>query len=106
MKIDSKIQFPDDFQSGRVGAKKATATPSKSGIPSAGVSSPSGEDTLSLSGTHSEIQRLSAAAKQAPEVRYDRVSELQHELRYGQFNPDTAKIADALITEQTKSVKK
>jgi len=105
MKIDSKIQFPDDRQADRVGARKVAVTPSVSGSHSAGVSSPSGEDTFSISGTHSEIQRLSAAAKQVSDVRPARVAALQNQVRSGHFNPDSGKVADALIAEQNRPAK-
>jgi len=105
MKIDSHIQFPEDLQPDRLGAKKATVTPSKTGGQTAGVSSPSGEDTVSLSGAHAEIARLSVAAQQVPDVRTERVSALQQQVRSGQFTPDTGKIADGLIAENTKAAK-
>jgi flagellar biosynthesis anti-sigma factor FlgM len=105
MKIESKIQFPDDRQPDRIGSKKALATSSSPSAKPAGLSSPTGEDTVSLSGAHSEIQRLSAAAQQVPEIRVERVNALQRQLRSGQFSPDQLKIADALIAEQSKNVK-
>jgi flagellar biosynthesis anti-sigma factor FlgM len=105
MKIDSKIQFTDDLQSGRVNAKRTTATASKPASQTTGVSSPAGEDTVSLSGAHGEIARLSAAAQQVPEVRTERIGTLKQQLRSGQFSPDAAKIADALIAEQSKTAK-
>jgi flagellar biosynthesis anti-sigma factor FlgM len=105
MKIDHKIQFPENREPDKVGTKKAAAAPSRSSSQTTGVSSPTGEDTFSLSGAHSEIQRLSAAAQQVPEVRTERVNALQRQLRSGQFSPDKQKIADALISEQTKTAR-
>lgn len=106
MKIDSsQIQFPDDLQSSQVGAKKTATTPSKAGATNPGVSSPTGEDTVSLSTTHGEIQTLSAQLQQVPEVRTAKVDALQQQVRSGQYQPDSGKIADALIADQTRTAK-
>lgn len=105
MKIDYNVQFPDDLQSSQVSSKKSAATPSRAGTGSQGVSSPTGDDTLSLSNAHGEVQSLSAALQQVPEVRSNRVSGLQYQVRKGEYQPDSGKIADALIAQQTKSQK-
>lgn len=105
MKIDSKIQFPDDLQSNQVGAKKTATTSSRPPASATGLSSPAGEDTVRLSGAHNDIQTLSAALQQVPEVRTARVNGLQQQVRSGQYHPDSGKIADALIAEQTKTQK-
>ena len=106
MKIDSsQIQFPDELQSSQVGARKTTTTPSKAGATSTGVSSPTGEDTVRLSSTHGEVQTLNAQLRQAPEVRAAKVNDLQLQVRSGQYQPDSGKIADALIADQSKPAK-
>ena len=106
MKIDSsQIQFPDDLQSRQVGARKTATTPSKTGATSTGVSSPTGEDTVRLSSTHGEVQTLNAQLQQVPEVRTAKVSNLQQQVRSGQYQPDSGKIADALIADQSKTAK-
>jgi flagellar biosynthesis anti-sigma factor FlgM len=60
-----------------------------------------GEDTVSLSGTHSDVQRLTSAVSQVPEVRAERIAALQGKVRSGNFQPDSQKVADAVIAEQT-----
>jgi flagellar biosynthesis anti-sigma factor FlgM len=102
MKIDyTNLQFPDDLQSSQVGTRKAPATTSKTATAS-GVSSPTGEDTVQLSGAHNEIQALGVALARVPEVRSARVNGLQQQVRGGQYQPDSGKIADAIIAEQTR----
>jgi flagellar biosynthesis anti-sigma factor FlgM len=105
MKIDSQIQFPDDFRSSQADARKTGGLSPKGGSGAAGIGSPTGEDTVRLSGTHSEVQSLSAALQQVPEVRGSQVTAFQEQVRSGQYQPDSGKIADALIADQAKTTK-
>jgi flagellar biosynthesis anti-sigma factor FlgM len=101
MKIDPRIQFPEDSRSGEVkGSAKGTSA--KKSSTSSGVSSPSGEDTVQLSATHSEVRTLEAGLTQVPEVRVHRVKALQQRVQSGQFQPDSQKVADALIADHSK----
>src|SRR5947208_2107248 len=56
---------------------------------------------VSLSGAHGEVQRLTSAVSQVPDVRTQRIAALQGKVRSGNFQPDSQKIADAVIAEQT-----
>ena len=100
MKIDSKVQFPNDSQPERVSGKRANDVAPKSGSQTAGLAPAAGEDTVSLSGTHGEVQRLTSAVAQVPDVRAERISALQSKVQSGNYKPDSEKIADAVISEQ------
>ncbi len=100
MKIDPTIQFPNDPQFDRVtGAPGKTTLPQRSGS-SVGASSPTGEDTLSLSSTHEVAQTLTVRLANVPEVRTERVTGLQERVSSGSYQPDSRKVADAIIADQ------
>jgi|GEM_PF-647732 flagellar biosynthesis anti-sigma factor FlgM len=101
MKIDPKIQFPNDSQPERVSGKRANDVAPKSGSQTTGLSPTAGEDTVSLSGKHGDVQRLTAAVAQVPEVRAERIAALQSKVQSGNYKPDSEKIADAVISEQS-----
>ena len=105
MKIDPRIQFPDDAQSGQVkGAGKGSS--SRSASSSSGVSSASGEDTVKLSSAHSEVRALASELAQVPEVRVHRVHALQQRVKSGTFKPDREKVADAIIAAHSRQTSK
>ena len=101
MKIDSKVQFPNDSQSERVTGKRNGDTATRSSSQTTGVSPASGEDTVKLSGVHNEVHQLTSAVSHVPEVRAERIAALQGKVRNGEFKPDSKKIADAVISEHT-----
>jgi len=101
MKIDPKVQFPNEAQPERVSGKRANEAQVKTGSPTAALTPANGEDTVSLSGAHGEVQRLTSAVSQVPDVRTQRIAALQGKVRSGNFQPDSQKIADAVIAEQT-----
>ena len=103
MKIDPNIQFPNDPQSDRVSNANspAKAAPSQRSASGSGVSSANGEDTFSLSTAHAEIQTLAANLANVPDVRTPRVVALQQRVQNGNYHPDSSKVADALLAEQT-----
>lgn len=105
MKIDPRIQFPDDAQSGQVkGTRKGASLKQASSSP--GVSSSSGEDTVKLSSTHAEVRSLASDLAKVPEVRVHRVQVLQQRVKSGSFKPDSQKVADALIADHSKQASK
>src|SRR5579883_3366221 len=61
------------------------------------------EDTFQPSGRHAELQRLTAQAASVPEVRTEKVAPLQAKVQRGTYKPDSQKVADALISEQSRS---
>jgi len=106
MKIDPRIQFPDDAQSGRVQGAGNGAPQTKASSAASGVSAPSGEDTVKLSSTHAEVHNLAAQLNNVPEVRAPRVAALQQRIRNGNFKPDTQKVADAIVADHSKQATK
>jgi flagellar biosynthesis anti-sigma factor FlgM len=104
-KIDPRIQFPDDAQSGQVrGTSKGVS--SKPASSSSGVSSGSGEDTVKLSSTHAEVSALASDLAKVPEVRVHRVQALQQRVKSGTFKPDSQRVADAIIADHSKRAPK
>jgi flagellar biosynthesis anti-sigma factor FlgM len=102
MKIDPRIQFPDDPASQQVKNTRGGASSSKAAATSSGVSSTSGEDTVQLSSTHGDVQTLTAGLAQVPEVRSERVQALQAQVRHGHYQPDSEKVADAMIQDHAR----
>ncbi len=100
MKIDPAIQFPSDPQPDRVTNSASKAAQSQGSGSASGTSSASGEDTLSLSSTHGEVQTLTVYLANVPEVRTQRVSALQQRVNSGAYLPDSQKVADAIIADQ------
>jgi flagellar biosynthesis anti-sigma factor FlgM len=106
MKIDPRIQFPDDAQSGRVKGTANGAQQTKASSATSGVAAPSGEDTVKLSSTHAEVHALAAQLANVPEVRTQRVTALQQRVRSGHFKPDSQKVADAVVADHSKRAPK
>jgi flagellar biosynthesis anti-sigma factor FlgM len=105
MKIDPKIQFPDDAQSGQV-KSTVKGTSSKSASSASGVSSSTGEDPVQLSSIHSEVRTLASNLAQVPEVRVHRLQALQQRVKSGNFKPDSQRVADAIVADHSKQASK
>jgi negative regulator of flagellin synthesis FlgM len=101
MKIDPTIQFPNDPQSDRLTNAPAKSAQTPSSGSSSGASSAAGEDTFNLSSAHGEVQALTANLANVPEVRSQRVAALQQRVQSGNYQPDSGKVADAIIADQT-----
>jgi len=104
MKIDPRIQFQDTAQAERVQNAGNGAAQGKVSAANTGVSSASGEDTVKLSSAHSQAQALAGQLQAVPEVRVQRVSALQQQVRGGSYKPDNQRVADALIADHAKQV--
>jgi flagellar biosynthesis anti-sigma factor FlgM len=101
MKIDPKVPANGQLQSDRV---QNTANPAvQSQSRPADASQVQAEDTFQPSGRHAELQRLTAQAASVPEVRTEKVAPLQAKVQRGTYKPDSQKVADALISEQSRS---
>jgi flagellar biosynthesis anti-sigma factor FlgM len=100
MKIDPRIHSTGEAQSDPVtSAKKgsAHASASKAENPAA---APSG-DSIQISSRHAEVQQLSAQMAKVSEVRAERVAPLKEAVQQSQYHPDSGKIADAMLAEQS-----
>jgi flagellar biosynthesis anti-sigma factor FlgM len=100
MKIDPRTVLPADVQSTPVKNSRAGAQPA--GKESAGVKPAAGEDTVHISSVHSDVQTLKANLAHVPEVRAAKVNALQQRVSSGQYKPDSQKVADAIIAEQSR----
>ncbi len=56
------------------------------------------EDRLEFSTSIREFQQLDKKAREAPEIRADRVAEIERELNTGTYNIKAEKVAEAMIT--------
>lgn len=56
------------------------------------------EDRLELSTSVREFQQLEKRAREAPEIRAERVATIKRELNAGTYNIKAEKIAEAIIT--------
>jgi flagellar biosynthesis anti-sigma factor FlgM len=104
MKIDPRIQPDSDLQSDSVkGTKKsAVQTPAgKSGSSSSGVSG----DTFQASSTQAEVQKLTSQVASVPDVRTERVAPLKAAVGQKAYQPDSGKIADAMLSQAVGSDK-
>jgi negative regulator of flagellin synthesis FlgM len=106
MKIDPTIQSTGDLQNDRVKDTKGNAPRVQSDARSGATSSASTGDTVQLSSKHGEVQQLSAQVANVPDVRVDRVAPLQAKVSSGAYRPDSQKVADAMLSEQTRRTSK
>jgi flagellar biosynthesis anti-sigma factor FlgM len=102
MKIDPTIQSTGNLQNDRVKDTKGSAVRAQSDARSATASSASTGDTVQLSSQHGEVQQLAAQVANVPEVRMDRVAPLQAKVNSGAYQPESEKVADAMLSEQTR----
>jgi len=101
MKIDPRIQSPGEAQSDAVNnAKRGSSRVSASKTDSTGATSSSG-DTIQISRRHSEVQRLAAQAANALQLRPERVDPLKTAVQQNRYQPDSGKIADAMLAEHS-----
>jgi flagellar biosynthesis anti-sigma factor FlgM len=101
MKIDPTIQqLTGDSQSDSVGKAKSAATrESTIKADSASSASLTSGDTIQISGRHAQAQQLAAQLANVPEVRASRVNPLKAEIQQNTYQPDSGKIADAMLAE-------
>jgi flagellar biosynthesis anti-sigma factor FlgM len=102
MQIDPKIQLPADVQAENVKNTRTGGTQSPVPGKTADVKPASGQDTVSLSSKHVEVQTLTANLANVPEVRTGRVTALQQQVSSGQYHPNSQKVADAIVADQFK----
>ena len=100
MKIDPRTQLPGDAQSTPV-KNSRNAGPTHGSSQSSGIKPATGEDTVKISSTHSDVQTLKANLAAVPEIRVERVNALQQQVNSGQYRPDSQKIADSIIADHS-----
>jgi flagellar biosynthesis anti-sigma factor FlgM len=102
MQIDPRIQLPGDSQPEPVKNSRSGATQSSAATNTSSLNPAAGEDTFSLSSTHGEVQTLAASLANVPEVRAGRVNQLQQQIQSGQYQPDSGKVAEAIIADHSR----
>jgi len=106
MKIDPKIPANGELQSDRVKNTATTGTPVASQPRTTAASSAQTEDTFRASGRHAEVQQLTAQMASVPEVRQEKVASLQAKVQRGAYKPDSQKVADAMLNDQSRAASK
>jgi flagellar biosynthesis anti-sigma factor FlgM len=102
MFINGKVQFPTDPQPEQVKTTKNSGGTPGGAVKTRGISSSGGEDTVSLSTAHGEVQTLAAGVAAVPEVRTERVNSLREQISKGQYQPTSQQVAGALIRDHGK----
>jgi flagellar biosynthesis anti-sigma factor FlgM len=102
MRIDPSSQYLGNTAPEGVGNAKRQP---KISPPDAGTtaeiasSSTDAGDTVQLSGTLSEVQRLKTQLARVPDVRASRVGPLQQQVQQGTYQPSSEQIASAMMSE-------
>jgi flagellar biosynthesis anti-sigma factor FlgM len=102
MRIDPSLQYLGNDPSQGVGNAKGQPKLSSAdaGAPLApDANAPDAGDTVQLSGTLSEVQRLTAQLAQTPDVRASRVAALQQQVQQGTYTPSNERIASAVLSD-------
>jgi len=100
MKIDPRIQLPAEVQPDAVKNSRKSGVLSTGASNASGIQPAVGEDTVSISSTHGDVQTLKAGFANVPEVRAPLVTALRQRINSGQYQPDSFKVADAVIADQ------
>jgi len=102
MQIDPRILSTGGTQSERVKGTQNDSTSSKGATKTSDTNASASQDTVSISSKHGEVQTLSTQLAKVPDVRTERVSELQKQVRSGTYKPDSRQIAEALIADHAR----
>jgi negative regulator of flagellin synthesis FlgM len=106
MKIDPKIPANGELQSDRVKNSTGGGVPAQGQAKTVGTTAAKTEDTFQPSGRGAEVQKLAAQAATLPDVRTEKVAPLQARVQSGRYNPDSKKVADALIADHSRKTSK
>jgi flagellar biosynthesis anti-sigma factor FlgM len=77
----------------------SAATPSVASTQSASHTEALGEDQAQLSGTHAQVEALTAQAGQLPEVRQEKVQALRQAVEAGRYHASPETVAGALLAD-------
>ncbi|HEY2461199.1 MAG TPA: flagellar biosynthesis anti-sigma factor FlgM [Candidatus Acidoferrum sp.] len=105
MIIDPRLQFPTDSQPEPLKNTRTSGATAQTAANNTGTKPAVGEDTVSISSTHSDIQTLTSNLANVPEVRTHRIDALQQSVTSGQYKPDSQKVADAILADPLSGVK-
>jgi negative regulator of flagellin synthesis FlgM len=96
MRIDPNQGAPSLSESSRSAQPQQSPANKGNGVTAGG--SALGEDQAQLSGTHVQIQALTAQALQFPEVRQEKVNALRQVVSNGTYQPGSKQMADAVFS--------
>jgi flagellar biosynthesis anti-sigma factor FlgM len=102
MKIDPRLLLSGEAQPAAVKNSRNSGVRFNGSADASGTKPVTGEDTVSISSAHSDLQTLAANLANVPEVRVDRANALQQRVSSGQYKPDSHKVADAMIAEHSR----
>ena len=88
----------DPNQGSQISESRLSASPQSPGSNSAAARAGADQDQAQLSGAHALVQALAAEASQLPEVREEKVSALRQAVESGTYQPDSQKVAGALVS--------
>ena len=104
MKIDPKVQSSGQLQTDALnGTKKAAPRPS---TPHGAGQAVTSGDTIQISSKHAEVRQLADQATKLPEVRAEKVAPLKASVEQNRYQPDSGKVADAMIAEHSAKAAK
>jgi flagellar biosynthesis anti-sigma factor FlgM len=92
MRIDLNQASPGLSESSRADSQGSTSVGNQSS-----ANGVLGEDQAQLSGTHAQVQVLTAQALQLPEVRQEKVNALRQVVQEGSYQPSSDQIAEAVF---------
>jgi negative regulator of flagellin synthesis FlgM len=93
MKIDASLAFPEQVGPQRVGTPGAS--PSQNQGERVGLS----PDEVQFSVDGEKVQQLKASLEGLPDMRQDRVADLQQAIEEGSYNVSSQQIAQAMSSE-------
>jgi len=104
MKIDPKVQSTSQLQADALNsAKKAATRPT---TPQGEGQAVTSGDTIQISSKHAEVRQLTDQAAKLPDVRTEKVAPLKASVEQNRYQPDSGKVADAMIAEQSAKAAK
>jgi flagellar biosynthesis anti-sigma factor FlgM len=99
MKINPNVPAPGDAQSGAISNANKAATPASAA--NVGNTAPAqAGDTFQSSSQHAQVQHLASQLANVPDVRADLVAPLKAAVQQQTYQPDSGKLADALLSTQ------
>ena len=101
MKIDPKVQLPSEISPEAIKNTRKANVQQQTGAVLPTAVPTAGQDTVSISSTHSDLQTLKVQLDQIPDIRTDRVNALRQQVNNRQYAPSSANIAQAVINEQS-----
>jgi len=94
MRVLDSISFPQDS-----GITDKTVSPGARKPESEVSSAGAGEDVTELSADSQKVQQLKSQLADLPDIRQDKVQQLQQQIKDGTYEVSANKIADAMLAD-------